>query len=96
MGILETKILKKIKTEIELKFPEMKDVEPDEDKITIEPEPMLYKKLGVSSPKKFIGNEIIKLIFKKSITTEDGFKMQRIVRVLVNKSGEIIKISTSK
>lgn len=93
---LETKIIKRIKKEIEKRFPEMKDIEPDEKRIEIEPEPEVFKKLGVSFPKTHITEELFKLSFKKVIKTEDGFEMQRIVRVLVNKAGEILKISTTK
>ncbi|MBA7595632.1 hypothetical protein ES703_02597 [subsurface metagenome] len=96
MGLLETKIIKKIKKEVEAKFPDMKGVEPHEERIVIEPEPKVFKKLGVSMPKTYYKEEVFKLSFKKVIKTEDGFEMQRTVRVLVNKSGKIIKFSTSK
>ena len=74
----------------------MKGVQPHEERIVIEPEPKVFKKLGVSLPKTYYGEEVFKLSFKKVIKTEDGFEMQRIVRVLVNKTGKIFKISTTK
>lgn len=96
MGILEESILKKITLEVKEKFPEMEDVNPVESKVSVEPEQKIFEKLGISMPKKFIDKEIIKLIYKKNIKTEDGFMIQRIVRVLVDKSGTVLKISTSK
>jgi hypothetical protein len=96
MALLSEEILENVKNEIENQFPEMKDVEPREEKFVPETESRVYKKLGVSLPKTFITEDIFRLSFEKTIKTEDGFEMQKIVKVLVNKEGKILKISTSK
>ncbi len=96
MSILEAKILKKIKLTVEEKFPDMKDIEPMEERISIKPDENLYKKLGISLPKYFETEGLFRLIFQKLITTEDGFEIPRIVKVLVDKAGNIFKISTTK
>ncbi len=96
MELLEARIIKKVIEEIETKFPEMKDVKPQAERVVLEQEPKIYEKLGVAFPKTYIREEIIRLSFSTVIKTEDGFKMSRIVRVLVNKKGKIFKISTSK
>jgi predicted nucleotidyltransferase len=96
MGLLDEKILKQISEEIEEQFPEMKGVEPLESRISTESDEKIFEKLGLSMPKTFSDKEIIRLIYKKSIRTEDGFTIQRIVRVLTDKEGTILKVSTSK
>lgn len=96
MGLLDENVLENVKNEVKKQFPEMEDVEPREEKFVPETESEVYKKLGVSLPKTFITGDIYRLSFEKTINTEDGFEMQKIVRVLVDKNGKILKISTSK
>jgi len=96
MGLLDLKIIKKIKLTVEEKFPDMKGVEPTEKRISTKQEENLYNKLGVSLPKYYEIEELFRLSFKKLITTEDGFEISRIVKVLVDKTGNIFKISTTK
>jgi len=96
MGLLKTKIINKIKKEIAAQFPEMRDIEPHEERIIIETDKDVLKKLDISLPKIMVEEEIFKLSFKQSTTTEDGFELQTIVRVLVTKQGKILKLSTTK
>ena len=96
MNLIDAKIVKKIKREIVGKFPDMKGVEPLQKKIKLKPEPGLFEKLGVSLSKSYFGKDIFQLSFKKLIETEDGFKIMRVVKVLLDKAGKILKITTTK
>jgi hypothetical protein len=96
MRLIPDDALKKIKRQIESRFPEMKGVEPSAEKLALKPEPALYEKLGLPLPKVRGSKDVIRLHFSTKVAAEDGSEIRRIVRVLVDSSGAILKITTSK
>lgn len=89
-------ILKKVQRHIESKFPEMKGIAPTEEMLVLKSEPELYAKLGISLPRTRIQREVVVLHYTTSVTTDDGFRIKRNVRVVVDSAGKILKITTSK
>jgi hypothetical protein len=96
MALIPENVLGKIQQRIESKFPEMKGVTPQENKIRLKPEPEIYRKLGIAFPKTRAAKEFVELYYRTKVTTTDGFEIQRTVRVLADASGTVLKITTSK
>ncbi len=96
MDTINPKIRKKVREKIEAQFPEMKGVEPSAETITIKPEPAVYKKLSIALPRTPREKKVYKFTFKNDVQTEDGVRIPRIVKVLIDSSGTILKISTSR
>jgi hypothetical protein len=96
MSIVPENAMKKVQHIVESKFPEMKGVTPRAEKLTLEPEPQIYEKLGIALPKTRGAKDIVELQFTTKVIAGDGSEMQRIVRVLVDATGKILKITTSK
>ena len=96
MPIVPENVLKKVQHHVESKFPEMKGVTPKTEKLTLEPEPELYEKLGITLPKARGTQEVVALHYSTKVTTDDGFEINRTVRVLIDGSGTILKMTTSK
>ena len=83
MSELGTKYIAKAKKLVRAEFPEMTGVEP-----TISPQK--------ASNKRGTDNPIVVLTFKKSISLQDGGHLTRAVRVTMDQTGEVIKLSSSK
>lgn len=96
MPLVPENVLEGIKNQIVSKFPEMKGVTPKTERITLEPQSEIYKKLGIPFPKTRGAQELIALNFSTEVKTDDGFNITRTVRVLIDASGTILKITTSK
>ena len=96
MPIVPENILKKVQLHVESKFPEMKGVTPTAEKLALKPEPEIYEKLGIAMPKTRGAQDVVALHYSTKVTTDDGFSINRTVRVLVDDSGRILKITTSK
>uniref|UniRef100_A0A7C4XLZ2 Uncharacterized protein n=1 Tax=candidate division WOR-3 bacterium TaxID=2052148 RepID=A0A7C4XLZ2_UNCW3 len=86
--------IKQIKREIAKRFPDFRDVEPKVVKKTIQPQRGVYKKLALEAPAGI--KRVFSLKFKKTVRTVDAVKINRILVVTVDESGEIIKISQSR
>jgi hypothetical protein len=77
---MDPKTIETICKQIYQRFPEVNGVKP---KLQAQPE------TSPASPNTL-------LIFKGSVTLEDGKKMPRIIRVVASDRGKIIKITTSR
>ncbi len=49
-----------------------------------------------AKPRKRKYREFVRLTYTTEVTTEDGKKLKRMVRVLATEQGEILKITTSR
>jgi hypothetical protein len=96
MALIPESVLKRVKDHVTSKFPEMKGIEPRIEKISLKPENEVYEKLGITMPKSRASKDIIELQFTTEVSAGDDSKIQRIVRVVVDTSGSILKITTSK
>lgn len=96
MPLVPEHVLKKVKAYVVHQFPEMEGVSPHAEEITLKPESAIYKKLGIAFPKNRGEHKLITLNFSTTVKTDDGSSITRAVRVLINKSGTILKVTTSR
>ncbi len=86
---------KKIIEEVIKFHPEMEGVKPSFREVKVKLNKRLQKKLKVKFPEDKV-NTLKIYTFTKNIITESGVEIDRIVRVTVNRKGEIIKMVSSK
>ncbi len=84
MAQLATTKVSRISREVYKDFPELKGTTPN------------IKPQGAPTTGKAMGIERFLLTFKSNITLPNGNKMQRVVRVIADQNGKVIKKTTSK
>ncbi|MFH0778901.1 MAG: hypothetical protein V2A71_09805 [Candidatus Eisenbacteria bacterium] len=105
-GVVPSKILKEIKKEIVSKFPEMKGVRPTVVRRKVPSEGKLIDlilridgELGdkLKGMKTVVhAREIYCASFEKTVTTERGTAIRKVVRVTFDREGRILKLVSSK
>jgi hypothetical protein len=85
--LLNPKIIKNISDQVYRRFPEVAGVKP-----TIKKQPGGKNKSGKSEN----GSFHILLTFRGSVDVGDGKRMVRLVRVVVDNRGDILKMTTSR
>ena len=86
--------MNRIKRQITRNFPEFEGVEPKITEKIIRPQDKLYKKLKLGMAKEF--RKVYRLSFRKTVQTIDEVSIERILNVLLDEKGEIIKITHSR
>ncbi len=86
--------MNRIKRRITRDFPEFKGIEPKITEKIIRPQDKLYKKLSLGIPKAF--HRVYRLSFRKTVKTVDEIPIEKILNVLLDEEGEIIKITHSR
>jgi hypothetical protein len=81
---MEQALIKAINQEVYRRFPEVKGKRP---KVQVQ---QLSKNRAINKAKTYL------LIYSSQVQTSSNATLSRIVRVVVNASGEILKISTSR
>jgi hypothetical protein len=81
---MDTKLLKSISSQVYQRFPELKDCQPK-----VQPQSVPQAKSTSAVPTYLI-------IYRGSASAPDGRSISRIVRVVANTNGKILKITTSR
>jgi hypothetical protein len=92
--MIDQKKIIRVKKRIAREFPEFKGVEPQITEKAISPQERVFKKLSMGVPKEF--RSVYSLRFRKTVTTVDHIKIERILIVTLDQEGGIIKITQSK
>ena len=87
--ILERSHIKAIAAKVHRRFPELKNVSPNV-RAQAAPKSLRDGKNRASSSNRFL------LTFRGTATLPDGKSMQRVVRVIANDKGRVLKIALSK
>lgn len=86
--------IKKIASKaIKKKYPEMKGIEPEIERMDTEISKSTFTKAGIPP---IAGEKIWVATFSKEVTTEEGLPLNKITRVTLDNCGNVIKISESK
>ncbi len=92
--MIDKKIIEKIKREVEKKFPEFKGVKPEVNEKKMPPQRQVYKKLSLEVSEET--KTIFSFKFVKRVKMADNIRMNKILLVTTDKSGQIIKVTQSK
>lgn len=91
---MDKKQIKQIASKaIKKKYPEMKGIEPEIEIMDTEIGKSTFAKVGIPPT---TGKKIWVATFSKEVITEEGLPLNKITRVTLDDSGNIIKISESK
>lgn len=93
MANKKTGHVKKAKRIVRDKFPEMAGVEPSLSKKRAHGK-ALGPKSGSSAGSEGVGHYV--LTFEKDVSLPGGRRLKRLVRVTMNESGEVVKLTSSK
>ena len=86
---MDDRLIDVICKKVERQFPEMKGIKP---RVRVQEPPIAKSERGKKSQN---SQPVYQLTFDQKITTADGKKLQRRVRILANNLGTILKITTS-
>lgn len=92
---MDEELLKKVSAEVMRLFPELSGVKPEVRSTEVELLGPPARKLGVSLPFRKGVRQIHIFTYRRRVETPDGM-MSQVVRVRVDESGQILKITTSR